>query len=321
MDDDVLGHAADGRTYTNFVGFGDETDVRKIELAHAAKVSFTLVSAAAAKLVVYSEAGKAAVKGAAEKILQAGTYYVSVQSARAKKGDEAYYNVSVDGTFYNDGDDGTNDCLWTKSGGWNGAVVDSEAKALTAGAFLIDAGELEVERGGTVYANFVGTGDTGDVVKIHANAGMTVSFKVAATEAVNFVIYERALKKGKHSQTVLLTAKLTEKNGFRNDAISCTFKTDGDFYVGVFSAKAKNGSEAYYNVEVASLSGSNDAALDAPVPSGLAMPEAFVGSSSTDGLSFGSCGDAANSLADVSAASAPDALAGRPMWLDTAALA
>ena len=287
VDDDVLGHKDGEKAYANFVGFGDAMDVRKIELAHAAKLSFSVEhTGGKAKFILYriNEKGRmvAVIPGktfksggsTAEKVLEKGVYYIAVQSAGAKNGDEVYYDVNVDGTFYNDGDAGTNDYLWTRSDGWNEAVVNSTAKALAAEAFQVDADVLNVKRGGTVYTNFVGTGDTGDVVKIQAAAGMTVCFNVEATDAVSFVIYERVFKNNRYSQKVLQTTNLTAKNGFRNDAVMYTFKNDGDFYVGVMSANAKKGSEAYYNVEIASVVNSSAASLDAPVSAGLAMEEA-----------------------------------------------
>ena len=332
VDDDVLGHKDGEKAYANFVGFGDAMDVRKIELAHAAKLSFSVEhTGGKAKFILYriNEKGRmvAVIPGktfksggsTAEKVLEKGVYYIAVQSAGAKNGDEVYYDVNVDGTFYNDGDAGTNDYLWTRSDGWNEAVVNSTAKALAAEAFQVDADVLNVKRGGTVYTNFVGTGDTGDVVKIQAAAGMTVCFNVEATDAVSFVIYERVFKNNRYSQKVLQTTNLTAKNGFRNDAVMYTFKNDGDFYVGVMSANAKKGSEAYYNVEIASVVNSSAASLDAPVSAGLAMEEASASLDLAGELS--PVQYAADTPADIPAALALDPLNGKSAWPGIATLA
>ena len=288
IDDDEPTHFTSG-DWENFVGFGDAMDVKKIELDTAASLVFNLKASAAAKLLVYSVNDKGKVvtsipavavkatdvngKDTKAKILEKGTYYIAVQSTGAKKGDEAYYNVTVNAAskFYEDDDNGDNNYLYDKKLGW-GKVVETEATVLTKGDLQIDATAPTHATSGS-WENFVGTGDTGDVLKIQANANMTVSFKIDATDAVNFVIYERVLKNGKYTQKALSTTKLAKNKGFSN-TVTYTFKNDGDFYVGVTSTNAKKGSEAYYNVEVTSISGQATSNwTDAVQAADLSMPQ------------------------------------------------
>ena len=104
--------------YDNFVGFGDTVDFAKITLSGAASISFSLNATDAAKFVIYSltekkggkytmkalqttklkKATKDAVEYTAETkalSLEAGDYFISMESTNAKKGGSAYYNVTL----------------------------------------------------------------------------------------------------------------------------------------------------------------------------------------------------------------------------------
>ena len=307
--------------FTNYVGFGDAMDFRKIELKSAAKLSFDLAKATggAAKLVVYTVTNgkmvaasskltvtaKAAASNGVLKdqvVLQKGEYYIAVQSTDASKGKEAYYNVSLNANsvFYEDGDLGKNN--FNSKTKKVDEVVREDENALTLHTderLCLDgvlAGDEEIDHDG--YTNFVGSGDDSDVVRIQANDGMKLSLKVTATDAVSLVIYGlqkngtlKALKtvKSKNNVVELVDFELKVKSA-----------PGGEFYVGVIAANAKKGSAAYYNVDVVSVSGQNSGPSSASVASALAMPETdSLGIS--DALSFG--GYDANVLADASASS------------------
>ena len=121
---DVYDVSRDG--YDNFVGFGDAVDFAKIALDQAASISFSLTAADAAKFVIYSltekkggkysmkalqttklkKATKTATEYTAETkalSLEAGDYFISMESTNAKKGGEAYYNVTLN----------SDACVWT----------------------------------------------------------------------------------------------------------------------------------------------------------------------------------------------------------------
>ena len=329
--------------FTNFVGFGDASDFRKIELKFAAKLSFDLAktTGGAAKLVVYTvnDSGKMVVANSKlmvttkatatsgilknQVVLQKGVYYIAVQSTDASKGKEAYYNVSLNAksVFYEDGDLGTNNFI-SKTKKVDEAVREDEnAVSLYAGEQLrLDGvldGDAEINetKGGVEYFNFVGTGDDSDIVRIQANAGMKVSLKVTATDAVSLVVYGlqnngtlKALKtvKSKNNVAELIDFELKAKSA-----------PGGQFFLGVTSTNAKKGSAAYYNVDVVSVSGQDLAPFSASEAFSLAMPEAdSLGIS--DALNFGQYD--ADALADASASALAE-LDDKSGWLNITSLA
>ena len=314
--------------YTNFVGYGDAMDVKTIHLDHGAKLSFSIDAEKGAKLVLYrkNDRGGCAIvvststKGGSGKptkfaiLDKPGDYYLAVKSTGAKKGDEAYYNVTVSGVIYVDGDLNTNNYDSKKK-----EVGDEvrNASALTlnpavdGGLLRLDgvlAGDKKINHG--VYRNFVGTGDVSDVAKVNAAAGLSVTFKVTATDAVNFAVYGLQ-DNGKLKELKSLKLKNSTEEG---GTLAYTFREkDGSaFFVGVTSANAKKGSAAYYNVQVlpeASPGSRTD---------GLAMPESSDSLGISDSLSFGQYG--ADVLADASASSLAE-LDDKSAWLNITTLA
>ena len=320
----VIEHKDDeGTTFTNFIGFGDARDFRKIELKSAAKLSFDLAktTGGAAKLVVYTVntsgkmvvasskltlSVKAAATGGAlrnQVVLEKGVYYIAVQSTDAKKGKNAYYNVSLNANsfFYTDGDAGTNNYNSKTKKVDADVMKDENALPLHSGNPLrldgVLAGDEEIDHDG--YTNFVGSGDESDVVRIQANAGMKLSLTVTATDAVSLVVY--GLQKNgtlKALKTVKSKDNVAELVDFELKAKSAP----GDqFYVGVISTNAKKGSTAYYRMDVVNVSGQDSASLTASNASALAMPETSNSLAMADALSFEQYG--ADALADASAVS------------------
>ncbi len=318
--------------FTNYVGFGDAMDVRKIELKSAAKLGFDLAktTGGAAKLIVYTvnDSGKmvvasskltvttkAAIPSGSVKnpvVLQKGVYYISVQSTNAKKGKEAYYNVSLNANsvFYEDGDSGMND-FDSKTKTVKDAVKDN-AVTLTAGEKLqldgmLGGDDVAIDDHG-VYTNFVGTGDVSDVVRINAVAGTKLSLKVTATDAVSLVVY--GLQKNgtlKALKTVKSKNNVAELVNFELKAKSAP---GGQFFLGVNSTNAKKGSEAYYYMDVVSVSGQESSSLAMPETDSLGI---------SDALSFG--GYDTDAFADASAASGLAELDGKSSWQNLGLLA
>jgi len=344
-------------TFTNYIGFGDAMDFRKIELKTAAKLSFDIskTTGGAAKLVVYTvnSSGKMVVanskltvtaKAAAtdgilknQAVLEKDVeYYIAIQSTDASKGKEAYYNVSLNANsvFYDDGDIGTNNFDSKTKKVKEDVMKEENALALHNGEKLrldgILAGDEEIDHEG--YTNFVGTGDESDIVRIQANAGMKLSLNVTATDAVSLVVY--GLQKNgtlKALKTVKSKNNVAELVDFELKAKSAP---GGQFFLGVTSTNAKKGSAAYYNLEVVSVSGQDSVPSSASVASSLAMPEtdsvasvltmpetelaASDGLAISDALSFG--GYDADVLADASASTLVE-LDDKSGWLNIASLA
>ena len=309
--------------YNNFVGFGDVTDYVKIHLDNAANLSLTVESGKAVKLTICQLTYKIEVANGSKtlvttvlktgngsaasklKLLEAGDYYVAVSATNAKKGDEAYYNVSVssNSVFFDNCDDQTNDWLYEggkKGRGENVTLVLSEGVTIvdTLKNVQIDASVPTGETGG--WNNFVGYGDTDDYRKIViAKDGATVSFKVDAKDQAKFVIY--SYDKEKNKVKALQTSKL-KKDG---DAYSITtaeytFQEAGEYYIAVTSTNAKKGGNAYYNVELVSTNVTTADLLGDAFAADLAMPE-ISSLNLTDDLSFSP--SATDTFADASATS------------------
>ena len=111
----------DEPNWNNFVGYDDEADYTKVHVAKAGTASFNVVANDAAKFVVYQLSynkngevtGTKAIQTVTLKLnkttgqyempvntkacefKEAGDYYLSVQSTNAKKGGNAYYNVTL----------------------------------------------------------------------------------------------------------------------------------------------------------------------------------------------------------------------------------
>ena len=167
-------------TLTNYVGYGDAADYRKITLETGASLSFTVKATDAAKIVIYSlaegtgkKAGTYTMKQLQTTTLKLdkatrlytidtkplllslnaedaegnayGEYYVSVQSTNAAKGGKAYYSVELNDkktVFYSDADDGMNNWLYRKADkARNMDIVKSEGTAITMGTTNIQIDE------------------------------------------------------------------------------------------------------------------------------------------------------------------------------------
>lgn len=326
----------------SFVGFGDDTDFVKFSLHTAANLSLNLYGVGAAanvknsgalKVVLYSfdatkkkmtalqtTTVKAAdlIAGTANtklKLLEAGDYYVSVQSTNASKGDQVYYTMSVGGgaVFFAYGD------------GWNDYVYD-KMKTPAVNEDVVDAAGFTVatyNKGETVnldydtytfkgknYTGFVGHNDATDFVKLNVSKAGTASFKVEATDAAKVEIwsFDSDMLKMKSLQSTAL--KKTEVVGgvqmYGIDTKAYNFKEAGEYYLAITSTNAKTGGNAFYNVTLLD----SDIVDDMPAVSALAMPEMDTLGIS-DALSFGQYGaDAsASALAELDDKSAWQSLA------------
>jgi len=278
------GKAASPEGWDNFVGFGDDTDYVMIRLETAANLSFSISALDSVKLMIvqfvcnkngevtgtktlqttstkYDKTSELHVATSKLKLLETGgVYYLAVQSTNAKKGGDAYYNLTVNeaSVFFDNFDDGWNNWLFEKKkGGVNTAVTSSPAETICAsavGKFIqMDDTKLEVTVKDTVFHNFVGFDDEFDYRMIHAKPGSAV-FTVQATDAAKFMICQYVRnKKGEITGTkVLQTTVLKQDKSMGlysgTSAKPCQFKEEDDYFLAVQSTNAKKGGNAYYNV-------------------------------------------------------------------------
>ncbi len=239
---------------------GKAADYAKITLFDAAKISFLLNADGAAKFAIYRlvqgkngkysldtlQATSLTVNGqtgeydAATKalLLEAGEYYISMQSADASRSVE--YGISLNGdgsTFFTEG--------------WN---YDDWTDLKTAGE-LGEVGFVGTvnEYGGELLSDWVGFGDEIDYMGFTLDSAASLRFTLEATDAATFTIYSLTkTKSGKYKLNPILTTALS-LNGSSGEYEAVTkalLLEAGDYYFSVQSTNAAQGGNAYYNVSV-----------------------------------------------------------------------
>ena len=212
-----------------WVGFGDALDYAEFTLASAANLSFDLSATGPVKFTLYGNTGKRVLTSSVKpgssqpakpKLLEAGTYYLSVLSTNAKKGGSADYSVGVSNSsvFFTKGDT-SDDSLKTAA----------------------DLGTISAS--GNLETGWVGFGDVYDFRKITLTTAAKLNFTVSASDAVKFTLYNAD---GKSLRNFAVKAKSSASS-------KDIFVTAGTYYFAVQSTNAKKGGNADYTV---SLNGS-----------------------------------------------------------------
>jgi hypothetical protein len=305
----------------DWVGFGDKVDYRKFTLSSAAWLGFSVYAGDAAKFTLYKvvsktkhgavtyslkavqtvTVGKGKTKPTCLRLLQSGTYAISVKSTNASKGGNADYTVTVssNSVFFNHADRNNSDDKVLASGYVNSAVGN--------------VGYLDGKSFNTVIVpkGWVGYGDTIDYKRFHLSNNADLTFGIQAGDKVQFTIYQLVTKKtGKGYKVSLkkLKSKTAKGNGagsyLAND-IKVSLKAGTDYYFSVKSTNASKGGNAEYFVFVTAnpYGSSHSAALTGPEEnwdpaaeaqaSALTMPSAQTGAAAgADGpdMSFADCG-------------------------------
>jgi hypothetical protein len=155
--------------FSDWVGVGDAIDYRKITLTSNAKLSFTLMSSDNAKLLFYQTPGgkvlgSVTVKGGDPKLtkdifVEAGTYYVAVQSPKAKKNGDATYSVMLNdrSRFFPQADNGND--TWQAASARDAKLTGEE------------------------ITGWVGYGDAKDFIKVQLSKGGQIKLDLDATTA------------------------------------------------------------------------------------------------------------------------------------------
>ena len=244
----------------DWVGYGDSVDYAGFTLDNAARLSFSIDADDAVKFTIYQlikdkngtyslkalqtttlsydsemEDYEAITKGL---LLEAGTYYISVQSTNADQGGSAYYNVCLDdeNTEFFTGGDNSDDWTDLKTSGENGEVRN---------VGTIDECSFEV------LSDWVGYGDSIDYAGFTLDSAAKLSFSIDATGAAKFTIYRLVQdKNGKYSLKALQTTSLSYDKEFEEyDATTMGLLLEaGQYYISVQSANAEQGGSAEYNV-------------------------------------------------------------------------
>ena len=253
---------------SGWIGFGDPVDYMMFTLDSAAKLGFCLDSTDAAKFTVWRINEKTDRNGIKtyslkslqttklksngdsffadtskkELFLEAGVYCFSMESTTAKKGGNAYYNVSLLGCeFYSDGNN-TDDWNDVKTMGWGGAVADLG---------IVDGTRLAPDN--TVIAGeWIGFGDKVDYKKFTLANAAELDF--AFNTAGGFVKFTICKLKETvkidgtktYSQVKVKTVTATSKNPVAT--INSLRLNADDYYFKVESTNVKKGTG--YSVQV-----------------------------------------------------------------------
>jgi len=322
--------------FANWVGFSDATDYKMIKLESAAILNLTLQATDKAKLTLWAvsysaKTGKYSLtskgtlsvtktgdlsvktwKTGSGKLLEAGDYFVSVESTNAKKvpGGNAYYNVGIatDTVFFDSADNGANNWGYDKkaSPAINPnleTIVISDAGSKKTNVVL-DSNAMTVEG----FSNFVGHNDKADYARFAITADGTAQFAVTASGAGTFVVYQLNEAKGKLMalDTIKITAAGQTVTGQTLNL------TAGEYFISMTAKDTKKGN-VYYNVEATTN-------LKEAASFSLDMPEASI-SDAVDSLNFAQ--NSADTLALGSAFSLNDdyQLDDKSSWQNIAKLA
>jgi len=245
---------------SGWVGYGDAVDYAGFTLTNAAKLSFMIDATDAASFTIYSlvkaKDGTYSLKSlqtislsydkefedyeATTKalMLQAGDYYISVQSTNATRGGSAEYDVYLN----------YEDCEFFTEGNNYDDWTDMKTEGAFGNVGYIGAVD---ENCFDLVNDWVGFGDAVDYMGFTLFGAAKLSFSIDATDAVSFTIYSLVQgKNGTYSLKTLQTVTLSYDKDFEDyEATTKALLLDaGDYYFSVQSANAAKGGSAYYNV-------------------------------------------------------------------------
>ena len=247
----TVGDTAGSLISGEWVGYGDAVDYRAVTFGNAGKYTFSINATDAAKLTVWTlrpngrlkALKKVSVKagtsgGIAGLLLDAGTYYLSVESTNAKKGGSADYDVSLDGasTFFTKGDNRDDD---------PGALPGEFRTALDGnGGRLIDNG-------------WVGYGDAVDYRELEVTRAGAYTFTLSgAADAVKLTLFSED-ETGKRRKL----KSVSVKNG-SGSIEALELGTELRYLAAVESSTAKKGGGTDYSLDFACLPPSASASAD-----------------------------------------------------------
>jgi hypothetical protein len=247
---------------TGWVGFGDAIDYAGFTVFSAAELSFSIRADDAATFTVYqlvqSANGSYKLKtlqttsltldkatGDYEAVtkallLEAGDYYISVQSTNAAQGGSASYTLDLNGagsTFYTEGNNWDD---WT------------DLKTLGPCGMVGNAGVIN-EFSTELLDDWVGFGDESDYAGFTIFDDAELSFSLEATDAASFAVYRLVqASNGTFKLKTLQTSALAfDKETQKYSVITKALKLEaGDYYFSVRSTNAGQGGGAYYKLSL-----------------------------------------------------------------------
>ena len=221
----TVGDQAVSLISSDWVGFGDEFDYRKVTFENAGKYTFDVKSSDAAKFTIYELQSNGKLKSIKNITIKAGTYYISMQSTNASKGGNADYSVNI-----NNGS-----AFFTK-----GNNADDNFAALPA-EYSVTVGDQAVS---LISNEWVGFGDEFDYRKVTFENAGKYTFDVKSSDDAKFTIYELQ-SNGKLKSVKNITVKAGQTVQLKDLMLE-----SGTYYISMQSTNASKGGNADYSVSV-----------------------------------------------------------------------
>ena len=285
------GVAAFDESWEGWVGYGDAIDYSVLALENAASVSFDVSSSDAGKFTIWTLDAKTnklkSLQATATKLdkkvegpqnnvattkallLQAGTYYLSIENTNAKKGGSGNYTVMMDDktVFFTKGDNSDD---WTdmKTKGAAGAVA-KVTEPVMAGSTLVSDG-------------WVGFGDSVDYMEITlAGATNNLQFDLTSTDAAKFTIYSLVAPAKAGAAYSLKSLQSTAVAANKNVTTKALKLAAGTYYIAMESTNAAKGGNADYTVKVNAATSISSMSLNEGDNEGTEKADAAIISANT----------------------------------------
>ena len=283
--------AADVLEADGWVGFGDAIDYAAFTLDTAASLAFDLNATDAAKFTVYqlNESESKGIKTYSLKslqsttlkknvtattknlLLEAGTYYVAMESTNAKSGGDAGYSIAVsENTRFYPEPDATDNWTDMKTMGAEGAVGNYQ--------ILTESGIVESD-------GWVGYGDAIDYAAFTLDTAASLAFDLNATDAAKFTVYQLNEKESRGVKNYSL--KSLQSTTLKKNVAATTknlLLEAGTYYMAMESTNAKSGGDAGYSIAVSEKSAifpagdnSNDTWKAAALQDAVALDDVLEG--------------------------------------------
>ncbi|MCQ2378406.1 MAG: fibronectin type III domain-containing protein [Victivallaceae bacterium] len=227
-----------GSSFSDWVGFGDSVDYRKLNMKYAGKYTFTLKNATApVSLTIYRQKGSGSLEKMKTVSVSSGTarikdlllpttdasgytYYLSVTATKASSAKNTAYELSITGSEYSKGN--TKDDTYKKA----------------------DSNGYKLSYGGNVGDEWVGYGDTVDYRRIKLKYDGKYDFKIAGvTNAVTVTLWKYSNSKLNKVKSITVQ----KGSGTLKDQL---LSKSGKYYISVSGNGASSGKNTDYTLKM-----------------------------------------------------------------------
>ena len=249
---------------SNWVGFGDEVDYFEVKISDAGKYNFDITATDNSYFTIYQlldsgygnylipqqytyiikNYGEDEAKATSyDLLLDAGTYYVSMNSLNYYAGGNASYNITVNSAtqIFAEAKNGKND-------NWTDLFVNGAKSA----EINRNNYEISAENRNLNISNWVGFGDEVDYFEVKISDAGKYNFDITATDNCSFTIYQ-LLDSGYGNYLIPQQYTYIIKNYGEDEAKATSYDLlldAGTYYVSMNSLNYYAGGNASYNITV-----------------------------------------------------------------------